>query len=253
MAALILNAALATVGAEGCARRAVQEAMSYSWSKNALASAAPIEETVTPVFEMLLPRGRMDVRIRVTPYPNGSLALELQDADGKAFYWPTLPCCPIALAGLLPDDVADQSVVAIKPSAIKNGMAHCLVEAGLLTDLDIEMPVDRYWVRLMKVEFEKARQLAQAAPGAPLVPEPWRLKPLPVPPGWNDTVKRIQQAMRRHGKLVSDADAMLAWAAVSRAISPIPAQLPPAMGAIHEALAGLFEAEETEEELPPPA
>jgi hypothetical protein len=213
--------------------------MSYSWPKRAI--AAPIEETVTPLFELKLPRGPMDVRIRVTPYPSGSLALELQDADGKAFYWPSIACDPVTIAGLLPDDIVDDSIVAIKPSALRNGMAQCLLDAGLLTDLDLEVPVDRHWARLMKVEFGRAAELAMRAPQAPPVPEPWRLAANPVPPAWTNTVKRLQQAMRRHGKSLTDTDAMLAWAIHTRAIAITPKPLPPSLGAIHDLVAPLIE------------
>ena len=214
--------------------------MSAPWSPRRRA-APPVEEQRTPVFELKLPRGAMDVRLRVTPYASGSLALELQDADGKAFYWPTTPCDPVALAGLLPPDLADAPVVAIKPSALRNGMAQCLLDAGLLTDLDIEFPVDRQWARLMKVEFGRAAELALAAPGAPPVPGPWRLNANPVPPGWQAHVRRIQQALRRHGKSVTDTDALLAWVILSRALPLSPRPLPPSVGAIHDAMAPLLE------------
>jgi hypothetical protein len=214
--------------------------MSYGWSRQAM-RPAPVEERISAPFELKLPRGAMEVRLRVTPYASGSLALELQDADGKAFYWPTTPCDPVALAGLVPPALADELVVAIKPSALRNGMAQCLLDAGLLVDLDIEIPVDRHWARLMQVAFDTADARAQRAPAAPAVPEPWRLAADPVPPGWQSSVKRIQQAMRRHGKSLTDTDAMLAWAIHTRAIAIAPKPLPPSLGAIHDLLAPLLE------------
>lgn len=200
------------------------------------------------MFELKLPRGPMDVRLRVTPYASGSLALELQDGEGKPFYWPSTPCDPVALAGLLPEELADAPVVAIKPSALRNGMAQCLIDAGLLTDLDIEMPVDRQWARLMKVEFGRAAELARRAPDAPPVPEPWRLAADPIPPGWGNVIKRIHQALRRHGKSVTDLDAMLAWAIHSRAIALSPKPLPPSLSAIHDLLAPMLEPTRNDED-----
>jgi DNA-binding transcriptional LysR family regulator len=127
-------------------------------------------------------------------------------------------------------------------------MAQCLLDAGLLTDLDIEVPVDRHWARLMKVEFGRAAELASRAPAAPPVPEPFRLAANPVPPAWANSVKRLQQAMRRHGKSVTDTDAMLAWAIHTRAIAIIPKPLPPSLGAIHDLIAPLVEPTRTEKE-----
>lgn len=223
--------------------------MSYSWPQRSFQTGSGSEDLLTPVFEVMLPRGKMEIRLRVSSFPNGSLALEIQDADGQPFYWPTLPCCPTTLAGLLPDDLADASIVAIKPSALRNGMAQSLVDAGLFTDLGLEMPVDRHWVRLMKIEFATAERLAGMMPKEAADPAPQQLREIPVPPGWTDTVKRIRQVFRRHGKDVSEADAMLAWAMKTRAINPLPKPLPPSSGAIHELLAPLFQP--TEEERTP--
>ncbi|MFN7176641.1 MAG: hypothetical protein ACK4MX_07090, partial [Thermaurantiacus sp.] len=100
--------------------------MSYSWPQRSFQTGSGSEDLLTPVFEVMLPRGKMEIRLRVSSFPNGSLAVEIQDADGQPFYWPTLPCCPTTLAGLLPDDLADASIVAIKPSALRNGMAQSL-------------------------------------------------------------------------------------------------------------------------------
>lgn len=215
--------------------------MSFSWPQRSFRMESGVEDVVTPVFEVMLPRGKMDIRLRVSTFPNGSLALEIQDIEGQPFYWPTLPCCPTTLAGLLPEELADASIIAIKPSALRNGMAQSLVDAGLLTDLGMEMPVDRHWVRLMKIEFAAAERLAGQMPKESPEPAPQRLKELPVPPGWADTVKRIRQVFRRHGKEVSEEEAMLAWAIRTRAINPLPKPLPPSSGAIHELLAPLFE------------
>jgi hypothetical protein len=220
--------------------------MSYAWSRQSF-TAGTGDDILTPVFEILLPRGKAEVQLRVSPYPNGSLALEMRDGDGRPFYWPTLPCCPTTLAGLIPDELAGATIVAIKPSSLRNGMAQALIDAGLLTDLELEMPVDRHWVRLMQVEFGRAEQLAGLLPKEQSDPAPQRLKELPVPPGWSDTAKRIRQVFLRHGKEVSEEEAMLAWAIRTRAMAPIPKPLPPSTGAIHELLAPLFEARDAPE------
>jgi hypothetical protein len=225
---------------------AVNGGMSFSWPQRSFAAGSAGEDIFTPVFEVLLPRGKMVIRLRVSSFPNGSLALEIQDSDGQPFYWPTLPCCPTTLAGLLPEELADASIVAIKPSALRNGMAQSLVDAGLLTDLGMEMPVDRHWVRLMKIEFATAERLAGMMPREAADPAPQRLREMSIPPGWADTVKRIRQVFRRHGKEVSEDEAMLAWAMKTRAINPLPKPLPPSTGAIHELLAPLFEPVDTE-------
>ena len=214
--------------------------MSYAWQRNAFSQKAS-EDILTPVFELELPRGKAEVQLRLSPYPNGSLALEMRDGEGRPFYWPTLPCCPTTLAGLVPEEAASDAVVAVKPSSLRNGMAQALIDAGLLTDLGLEMPVDRHWVRLMRVEFAAAEQLAGRIPSTPPRPVPHRLLPMPVPPGWADTVRRIQQVFLRHGKAVDAEEAMLAWALQTRAIAPLPKPLPPSAGAIHELLAPLFE------------
>ncbi len=215
--------------------------MSVSWPRQAVAAAGAGEEALTPVFEMVLPGGRAEVQLRLSPYPNGSLALELRDGEGRPFDWPTLPCCPTTLAGLIPESLAGAAVVAIKPSSLRNGMAQALIDAGLLTDLGLEMPVDRHWVRLMQVDFARARELAGQMPSATPDPAPHRLKAIAVPPGWADTARRIQQVFLRHGKRVAEDEAMLAWALRSRAISPLPKPLPPSSRTIHELLAPFFE------------
>lgn len=215
--------------------------MSFTWSRHSFLGPPAGEDILTPVFEVELPRGKSEMQLRVSPYPNGSLALELRDGEGRPFYWPTLPCCPTTLAGLLPEEMADATVVAIKPSALRNGMAQALIDAGLLTDIGLEMPVDRHWVRLMRVELAVAERLAGRRPAMPDAPVPQRLRPIPVPPGWADTVKRIRQVFRRHGKEVTEEEAMLAWAIRTRAIALLPKPLPPSAGAIHELLSPLFE------------
>ena len=112
--------------------------------------AAPAEK-LSSLVTVHLPRGPVDMRLRLTRYANGSPALELQDADGVAFYAPTIPVSPAAVAEAAPPELADAGLLAIKPSALRNGIANALVDAGILIDMGIEIPADRTWARLMQV------------------------------------------------------------------------------------------------------
>lgn len=181
---------------------------------------------VTPAVPVMLPRGKIDVRLRLTPYANGSMGLEMQDFEGTPFYWPTMPYSPASLADALPDEEAPECVVAIKPSAMKSGMADALVAAGLLTDLGLEIAADRAYARLMRVEFRAAERLAAAAMREEPEVEPFVLRPISVPSGWKPACQRIRQALLRRGIEVSEADAMLAWALESGAVGNVPRPLP---------------------------
>jgi len=115
-------------------------------------------------------------------------------------------------------------------------MGIALMEAGLLDDLNIEMPVDRHRVRPMRLNLEKiaadeaARGEISVAPAAGLPPT--------VPPAWQPSCRRIRLAFRRHSRAISEADAILAWAQHSRAIAR--ALQPPSGEDIHDALSGYF-------------
>lgn len=199
---------------------------------------------VTPAVPVMLPRGRIDVRLRLTPYANGSMGLEMQDFEGTPFYWPTMPFSLASLADALPDEEAPELVVAIKPSAMKSGIADALVAAGLLTDLGLEVAADRTYARLMRVELRHAERLAAAA----MRDEPdvvaHVLKPIPLPSAWRPTCQRIRQALLRRGIEVTDADAMLAWALESGAVGNVPRPLPASAEQIATALAPWFVAAE---------
>jgi hypothetical protein len=197
-------------------------------------------DILTPAFPIALPRGRMDVRLRVASYPNGSRALELQDADGRPFYWPTMAYCQTTAAGMLAPEDLDALVVAVKPSAMKNGMAGALMDAGLLVDLGIEMPSDRHFVRLMRLDLAGVMAAAEREAARALEPLPHALAAPPVPVAWQPIARRVARAFARQGKAVSEADAMLAWALASRALPAVPPPLPPSGEEIHERLAGLF-------------
>ncbi len=190
------------------------------------APAADAGERVTPAVPVALPRGRIDVRLRLTPYANGSMGLEMQDFEGTPFSWPTLPFSLASLADALPDEAAPDCVVAIKPSAMKSGIADALIEAGLLTDLGLEVAADRTYARLMRVEFRHAERMAAAAMRDEPEIVPHVLREAPVPPAWKPACQRIRAALLRHGIEVSDADAMLAWALESGAVGAVPRPLP---------------------------
>ncbi|WP_448581621.1 hypothetical protein [Thermaurantiacus sp.] len=182
----------------------------------------------------------MDVRLRLIPYANGSMGLEMQDFEGTPFYWPTLPFSPAWLADVLPNEEVPEHVVAIKPSALRSGMVDALIAAGLLTDLGLEVAAERTYARLMRVEFRAAQKLAAAAMrDAPEV-EPYRLRPLTVPPAWKPACQRIRQALRRRGIDVCEADAMLAWALESGAVGKMPRPLPATAEQVATALAPWF-------------
>lgn len=193
--------------------------------------ANPSAELLSGLVQVQLPRGLMDIRLRVAMYADGSRALELQDPEGKPFYWPTLPACPATILTLLPPDDLDSVIVAIKPSALKNGMASALEDARLITDLGIEMPVDRHWVRLMRLELEAFAQCPEAQ--AVLLPqENLDLKEAKIPPGWEATALRIQQAFRQQGFSISAEDACESWARHWRKLAYAPPGLPPSTGEI---------------------
>lgn len=174
-----------------------------------------------------LPRGRQDIYVRVTSYPDGSRALELRDADQRPFYWPTMAVCRVSMAELLPPELVDAVVVAVKPSSLNNGMAYALVEGGVLIDLGIEMPSDRHFVRLMQVNEQTFAAAAQAeAQLAQAVRTPMALASPPVPARWQQPVARIRAACARRGIELTDGDAMLAWALAGGAISREPPRLP---------------------------
>ncbi len=198
------------------------------------------EDRLSPLVEVHLPHGQSLIQLRLASYRNGSLALELRDSEGRAFAWPTLPCCPTTLAGLLPAHLVGAPVVAIRPSALRSGITDALVAAGLLTDLELEVPIDRHWAPLMRVELEAAWRQAGLPPADAPDPVPARLRRLAVPPGWCPTVRRIQEVFRRRGLEVAELDAMLAWAWASRAIAA-PRPLPPSAEAILAQLAPLLE------------
>jgi hypothetical protein len=209
-----------------------------TWAARKPAGPTRPPDLVSPLLTVALPKGRMDLHLRLTCYADGSRALELRDSEGVPFYSPTLPCCLTTMASLLAPEEDETRVVAIKPSALRNGMANALLDAALLEDLGIEMPVDRHWVRLMRVApacFDLPADSGDKPASTPLA-----LKPLAVPPGWDATCRRIQSAFRRHGLVVSASDARLAWAEASRAIARVPAPLPPSSLDIVEQLQPLF-------------
>jgi len=192
----------------------------------------------SPLIPLALPRGKMDVTVRLATYPNGSRGLELRDANGVAFYWPTLPCDPTAMLGLLSPEEGDRIIVAIRASAVRNGIAEALLEAGVLQDLMIEMPVERHYVNLMRLNMAMMQPEAQADEGERVA---MALRPISVPTGWEPTCRRIQQVFHRYGKRISLADAMLAWAAAAGAIARTPPALPPSGEEIHERLGKMFD------------
>lgn len=179
----------------------------------------------------------MDLRLRLSRYADGSPALALEDADGSAFYAPTIPVCQASVAELAPPELTGATILAIKPSALRNGMANALLDAGALIDLGIEVPADRTWARLMRV----APHLFDApAPATPAELRPLALAPLPIPREWERAAQRIRHAFARNGMAISAEDAMLAWAWHSRAIQRQPATLPPAADTIISQLQGYF-------------
>ncbi len=196
------------------------------------------QDILSPLLTVALPRGRMDLRLRVVSYANQSRALELLDADGRPFYSPTLPCCPVTLATLVSPEDAAGVVLAIKPSALRNGMAGALQDAELLVDLGMEMPVDRHWVRLMRLNLVKIDAVAFAE--TVVETRSVALRRLEVPPSWQASCRRIQIAFARKGKAVSEADAMLAWAQATGAIQRAPDPLPPSGDDIHDRLQAYF-------------
>lgn len=210
-----------------------------SWASRApLRSVGRVAPDIfSPLLTVALPRGKMDIRLRVAAYANGSRALELRDSDDRPFYSPTLPCCPVTLATLVSPEDAAGIVLAIKPSALRNGMAGALQDAELLIDLGIEMPVDRHWVRLMRLNLP-AIDAAAAEPE--IEARQVVLKPPEVPLPWKASCRRIQLAFGRHGKTVSEADAMLAWAQATRAMRHAPEPLPASGDDIHDRLRGYF-------------
>ncbi len=173
-------------------------------------------------------------------YANGSTGLELQDFEGTPFSWPTLPYSPAALADALPDEEAPERVVAIKPSAMRSGMADALVAAGLLTDLGFEVAADRAYARLMRVELRHAERLAAAAMRDEPEVEPHVLMDVAVPSAWKPACQRIRNALLRRGIEVSDRDAMLAWALESGAVGHAPRPLPASAEQLAAALARWF-------------
>ena len=176
------------------------------------------------LLTLLLPRGPIDVHLRLTRYANGSPALELQDAFGASFYAPTIAVAPAIVAEAAPPELADAGLLAIKPSALRNGIANALVDAGFLIDIGVEVPADRTWARLMQIApglFETAEEEAAAAVAL-------ALHPLPVPRAWEKVVQRIRHAFHRQGMEIDEQDAMLAWAWHSRALQKNPSAPPPA-------------------------
>lgn len=197
-------------------------------------------DITTPCVTVALPRGRTDVRFRITSYPNGSRALELQDAEGRPFYVPTMPVDLGEMQRLVPADQVDEILLGIKPSAIRNGMAAALVEAGLLVDLGIEMPVDRHFVHLMR--FDRAAAGAQDAREAEMaaaaVPAP--LARPKIPPEWKPGCRRIQAVFRRRGLVISEEDAFLAWILSGRVLPTLPPRLPASADALFMLLKDRF-------------
>jgi hypothetical protein len=184
----------------------------------------------------------MDIRFRVSSYPGGSRALELQDSEGQAFYVPTMPIDPLAMLDLVPPELADDIILGIKPSAIRNGIASCLVEAGLLVDLGIEMPVDRHFVHLMRFEPESADARAQAYEHKAASAVPAALQPVTVPTAWQPACRRIQAVFRRHGFIISEGDAFVAWLLSGGIVPRTPPRLPPSGDALFQMLRDRFDA-----------
>lgn len=182
----------------------------------------------------------MDVRLRLLTYANGSTGLELQDFEGTPFAWPTLPFSLASLADALPEEEAPERVVAIKPSAMRSGIADALVAAGLLTDLGLDVAADRAYARLMRVELRQAERLAGAAMREDPEVEPYCLAEVQVPSGWKPACRRIRQALLKRGMDVSEADAMLAWALESGAVGAVPRPLPALADQIAALLAPRF-------------
>lgn len=185
-------------------------------------------DIITPWVSVALPRGHMDVRFRVSAYANGSRALELQDADGVAFYVPTMPCDRETMLGLIPADEVDNIVLGIKPSAMRNGVAGALVDAGLLVDLAMEMPVDRHFVHLMRFDLQAAGMQAMAEEERAAAAVPAGLLSAKVPPAWKPGCRRIQSVFRRHGMIISEEDAFVAWILAGRMVPAVPPRLPAA-------------------------
>ena len=209
------------------------------YSRAGKRSALP-PDILSPLLSVDLPRGKMDVQLRIATYPNGSRALELQDDEGNPFYWPTMPCCLDTMAGLLEPEDLDAIVIGVKPSAMRNGIVSALQDAGILFDLGIEMPVDRFWARLMRVNMAYFDE-ATAPPRIDPPVAPLALKPIPVPPGWDAACKRICAAFRKQGHAISAADAMLALILQSRTLPRTSAPLPASSEMIYNLLRAQFE------------
>lgn len=194
-------------------------------------------DKVSALVTVVLPRGPMDLRLRLSHYANGSPALTLEDADGGAFYAPTIAVCQAGVAELIPPELTGTIILAIKPSALRNGMANALLDAGILIDLAIEMPAERTWARLMQV----APQMFAPPPAADTIcPTALELAPLPIPRGWERAAQRVRHAFARYGMEISDQDAMLAWAWHGHALQRTPPVLPPAGEVIVSQLRGYF-------------
>lgn len=185
-------------------------------------------DILTPLVSVHLPHGRMDVRFRIGAYANGSRALELQDADGAPFNVPTMACDREMMLALLPADEADAIVLGIRPSALRNGIAGALMDAGLLVDLAIEMPVDRHHVHLMRFDMRAAGAQAAAADQRAQAAVPAGLLSAKVPPAWKPGCRRIQAVFRRHGMAISEEDAFVAWILAGRMVPLAPPRLPAA-------------------------
>ncbi len=192
---------------------------------------------LSALFTITLPRGPVDTQLRLSSYAGGCPALELLDADGEAFYSPTIAVQRQGIVELLPPELADTTIVAIKPSALRNGIANVLVDAGVLVDLEVEMPADRTWARLMQVADHV---FAEPEPETATANADLALAPLPIPPEWERASRRIRHAFARSGFAISDQDAMLAWACHSRAIQRQPPALPPSGEEIVARLRGYF-------------
>lgn len=197
-------------------------------------------DIVGPLMPLELGQGRIDVAIRIGSYANGCRALELRDTSGRAVLSPTLSVQPDLIADLLPDLPDDAVIVAIKPSALRSGIANVLVDAGLLDDLGLEVPAERSFGRLMAVNVSALRMADARDTEAAAQARPYRLRPLKVPPAWGVACRRLQAAFRRHGAIISEAEAMLAWASASGAFARMPPPLPPTAEAIHDMLAPYF-------------
>lgn len=204
--------------------------------------AEAVPDILTPVVSVTLPRGPMDVRFRIASYPGGSRALELQDGEGRAFYVPTMPFDVGMMQMLVPPDLVDDILLGFKPSAIKNGIAGALVEAGLVQNLGIEMPVDRHFVHLMRFLPQAAGLQAEAEARAAAAAVPAVLAPIAVPAEWKPACRRIQAVFQRRGFLISEEDAYLAWILAGRMLPALPPRLPAAADTLFSMLKPGFRA-----------